>query len=135
VNIDNGDILDQLFSISSSISHLHITGHRLAPPLDKLPSTIQSILLQPASSVADINPDLYLQWLHHIIGFLGDTSVRARTILLKAPAFRAPCNSYEARIAWERTKEGDNALWVSRDSASVGGLFAQLWQTGERFLP
>ena len=59
----------------------------------------------------------------------------ARTVLLKAPAFRAPCNSYEARISWERTKEGDNALWGSRDSASVGGLFAQLWQTGERFLP
>ena len=135
VNIDNGDILDQLFSISSSISHLHITGHHLAPPLDRLPPTIQSIFLQPASSVVDIDPEPYLRWLRHIIRLLGDTSLCTRTILLKAPGFRAPCNSYGARISWERTKEEDDTLWGSGDSVSVDGLLAQLRQAGERFLP
>ena len=135
MNIDNGDILDQMISISSSLSHLHITGHRLTPPLDKLPPTIQSILLQPASSVVDIDPEPYLRWLRHTVRLLGNTSLWTRTILLKAPAFHTPYNSYEARIAWERTKEGDITSWESGDSASVDGLLAQLRQAGERFLP
>lgn len=134
-NIDNGDMLDQLFSISSSVLHLHITGHRLAPPLDKLPPTIQSIFLKPASSIVDIDPQDYLRWLRNIISLLAETRLWPRTILLKTPVFRAPCNSYEARIAWERTKGGDNTSWESGDSASVDGLLAQLLQAGERFLP
>ena len=134
-NIDNEDILDQLFSISPSISHLHVTGHRLVPPLEKLSPTIQSILLKPTPSVMDIDPEPYLRWLRHIVSLMGDPLLWTRITLLKASAFRAPCNSYEARIAWERTKEGDNVLWRSRDSASVGELLAQLRQAGERYLP
>ena len=135
-NIDDRDILDQLPFISPLVSHLYVTGHRL-PQLDKLPPTVQSILLQPASDVADIDVESYLQWLRHIIGLMGDTSLWARTTLLKAPAFRAPHNTYEARIAWECTKDGEEAWWTSRNNSSVGELLTQLQQavSGERFLP
>jgi hypothetical protein len=137
VNIDDGDIFDRLSSISPSVSHLHVTGYRLAPPLDKLPPTVQSILLQPASYVVDIDPRPYLQWLRHTVGFMEDTSLWTRITLLRAPAFRAPHNSYEARISWERTKGGWDMWWTSRTNASVGELLTQVEQAiaGERFLP
>ena len=135
VNIDDGDISDKLFSTSPSITHLHITGHRLAPPLDKLSPTIQSILLQPVSSLVDIDPQSYLRWLRNIMGLMGDTSFWTRITLLRAQAFHASRCSHEARVAWERTKKGDHALWRSGESASVGELLAQLLQAEERFLP
>ena len=136
-NIDNGDILDRLSLISPSVSHLHVTGHHFPPPLDEIPPTVQSILLQPASYVVNIDPEPYLQWLREITRFMGDASIRTRTALLKAPAFRPPHNSYEARIVWERTKEEANAWWASRHSASIGELLTQLRQAvaEERFLP
>lgn len=131
------DVFDQLSSVSPSLTHLHITGHRSVPLLDELPATVQSIILQPASCVAGIDTGPYLGWLQHVARLKEETTVWSRTTLLKAPTFRPPCPSHQARIAWERTKEKDITRSMSKDKASVEELAAQLRHVvaPERFLP
>lgn len=131
------DDFDQLSLVSPSLTHLHITGHRSTPLLDKLPPTVQSITLQPASYVAEIDTGPYLDWLQHVARLKEETTVWSRTTLLKAPTFRPPCPSRQARIAWERTKEKDITRSMSKDKASVDELTAQLRHViaPDRFLP